>query len=461
MPRLIEIDWPDLGPPPPPPPLTAAELHGRLANLRARCLPERAGEAHLVAVYGDREHAANLHWLTGFDPRFEEALLIVSQSVATLLVGNECVPYALASPLAAAGQLEVLHVPALSLNDQPRDGLRLAEALARAVPPQATVGCVGWKVLDPAEFGAAEPLDLPGFLIDALRERVGPRGRLWNATSAMMNPRDGLRTTVTAEGIARLDFANHAASAAVRRVLFSLREGMTDWDAMEAARLGGLPLSCHPAFATNGRPGLGGPSGEVLRRGEVLSFNIGVWGANVCRAGWVARDAGDLPPAARRTVEDWVGPYFECMSEWCALMRPGIAGGQIWEHVMNRLPPDLYGITLNPGHLIGLDEWLSSPVFRDSDVPLRAGMAMQMDVIPSHPVHGTTRLEDGYVIIDEAIAADLERRFPEVARRGAARADFLRDVLGMDVPPTLLPMGDSCGLLAPYLLEPRMVLTLR
>jgi hypothetical protein len=31
----------------------------------------------------------------------------------------------------------------------------------------------------------------------------------------------------------------------------------------------------------------------------------------------------------------------------------------------------------------------------------------------------------------------------------------------MDVPPTLLPMGDSCGLLAPYLLEPRMVLTLR
>ena len=36
----------------------------------------RAGYDRLV-VYADREHSANLSFLTGFDPRFEEALLVV------------------------------------------------------------------------------------------------------------------------------------------------------------------------------------------------------------------------------------------------------------------------------------------------------------------------------------------------------------------------------------------------
>ena len=46
---------------------------------------------HLV-VWADREHSANLAYLTGFDPRFEEAVLIVVGGAATpaLLVGNEC-----------------------------------------------------------------------------------------------------------------------------------------------------------------------------------------------------------------------------------------------------------------------------------------------------------------------------------------------------------------------------------
>ena len=37
---------------------------------------------HLV-VYGDREHFANLAYLTGFDPRFEEAVLIVGANRQT------------------------------------------------------------------------------------------------------------------------------------------------------------------------------------------------------------------------------------------------------------------------------------------------------------------------------------------------------------------------------------------
>jgi hypothetical protein len=53
---------------------SVAEYESRLARTRAAM--ERSGLTHLV-VYGDREHSANLAWLTGFDPRFEESLLIL------------------------------------------------------------------------------------------------------------------------------------------------------------------------------------------------------------------------------------------------------------------------------------------------------------------------------------------------------------------------------------------------
>ena len=60
-------------------------------------------------------------------------------------------------------------------------------------------------------------------------------------------------------------------------------------------------------------------------------------------------------------------------------------------------------------------------------------MAMQMDVIPGHPVYGSTRMEDGYVIADAALQAELAARFPECSPRCAARARFMREVIGMEV----------------------------
>ncbi|EYD74553.1 hypothetical protein Rumeso_03849 [Rubellimicrobium mesophilum DSM 19309] len=456
MPRLIEIDWPDHGMPDLPPALSLAELDARLDLVRAGM--EARGFGTLV-VYGDREHAANLHWLTGFDPRFEEALLVVTPGAAQLLVGNECLPYADISPLVAAGRIAAHLVPSLSLISQPRRGMRLREAIERFVPMGGRIGAAGWKYWGPEEVdNPATALDLPSVLADLLRTR----GRVENAGEMFMHPGHGLRCTVDAAEIARLEFANAVAARAVRRMAFALREGMTDFEAVEEARLPGLPLSCHVTFATGARAhqGMSSPTGEVLRRGSPASFNVAPQGANICRAGWVATSEADLPEGARDTLGAFVGPYFEAMSDWCGLMRPGVGGGQVWEHMMNRLPPDLFGVTLNPGHLIGMDEWISSPVFRDSDLPLRSGMAMQMDVIPGHPVHATTRLEDGYVIADEALRADLAARFPEVAGRCEARAGFMRGTLGMDVPETLLPLADTCGILAPFLLAPRRVLTL-
>ena len=456
-PRLIRIDWPDFGTPDLPPPFTLAEARTRLAALRAAM--DRVFPA--LVIYADREHAANLHWLTGFDPRFEEALLIVTPDDAVLIAGNECLPYTQVSPLVAAGDVTAVHCATLSLPSQPRRGRRLEDVLAEALPHVGAVGAVGWKLFAPGEFvnPAQDPVDLPGFVLDLLRARGIT---VLNATGLMMDPGTGLRTVADPAEIARLEFANHMAAAALRRMVMGFRPGQSDFDAVAGARIGGLPLSCHVTFATGTRAaqGLSGPTGETLQTGQFASFNVAHWGSNICRAGWLAVQADELPGAAQDYLDAFAFPYAAAMSAWCGLMRPGVAGGDVWDRMMALLPPGDFGVELNPGHLIGLDEWLSSPICEGSALPLRSGMAMQSDVIPQHPVYGSTRMEDGYVLADADLRAALAARFPAVAARCAQRADFMRGTIGMDVPETLLPLADTCGIIAPFLFDPRQVITL-
>src|SRR5690554_7854936 len=84
--HLTQIDLPEFGMPEEAPELSPALYRERLARLRAKAA-ERGLDA--VLVYADREHSANLFYLSGFDPRFEEALLVVARSEERR-VGKEC-----------------------------------------------------------------------------------------------------------------------------------------------------------------------------------------------------------------------------------------------------------------------------------------------------------------------------------------------------------------------------------
>ena len=278
MPHIIRIDWPHFGLPDTPPPLRLAECRGRMARLRAAGAAR--GFAALV-VYGDREHFANLHWLTGFDPRFEEAVLVVTPDSALLIAGNECYPYTAISPLVQGGDIDTAHCASLSLMSQPRGTARLADILGAALPggldqPNAKIGVIGWKWFGADEVAdPATALDVPAFLADPLRALCP---RVENATDLMMHPGHGLRARVDAAEIARLEFANAMAANAMRRMAFAFRDGMTDFAAYEAAHVGGLPLGCHSTFAVGDQHGLAGPTGRHLTRGQPVSFNICHWG---------------------------------------------------------------------------------------------------------------------------------------------------------------------------------------
>ena len=72
--KQIETAWPEFGECAPPPRPAGREFQGRIDSA-LRIMKERE-LTHLV-VYADREHFANMAYLTGFDPRFEESILII------------------------------------------------------------------------------------------------------------------------------------------------------------------------------------------------------------------------------------------------------------------------------------------------------------------------------------------------------------------------------------------------
>lgn len=102
-------------------------LRQRKAKVLAKML--QRGLDTLI-VYADKEHGGNFEYLTGFIPRFEEALLVLHRDgEAVLVLGNENLK------LAGYARLEnrVIHAPWFSLPNQPMDTRKtLAQLLQEA-----------------------------------------------------------------------------------------------------------------------------------------------------------------------------------------------------------------------------------------------------------------------------------------------------------------------------------------
>lgn len=451
--RLTQIAWPSFGAVPPPVLVSPQELEARLRITRLRM--EERGLTHLL-VYGDREHFGNLWWLTHFDPRFEEAILILRTAGAPLLlVGNECLAYVAISPLTGGGALRVECFPPFSLASQPRKGSRSLGEILRGEGIDATsrVGCVGWKFYDDRNA-----MDTPAYLVDAARA-LAPAVEC--ATDLFVHPGYGLRTRCGATEIAFFERSNWKASEAMKQAIRSIRLGMRDSQVLAAAGYDGTPLSCHMTCKTGPkRISLASPREDVVERGYPWSANIGYWGSNICRAGWVAEEEADLPPEARHYLPAFAAPYFAAMARWFDALRIGTPGGALDALIMEALPFEQFGVFLNPGHLIHGEEWLSSPIYPGSEIPIASGMVIQSDVIPSSRIFGSTRMEDGYAIADDALRAELRERHPGCAERCEARRHFMQNTLGITLPPEVLPLSNLGGMVMPFVLKPDLLLTL-
>jgi hypothetical protein len=452
--RLGEIALPDFGESPTRPELPAERHAERIEALRARM-----ADRHLdvLVVWADREHSAGICFLTGFDPRFEEAILIVgSDDDPAILVGNECWGTAGAAPLPMRRHL----LQDLSLPGQPRDRSRpLTELLAdEGVRPGARVGVVGWKT-----YADRMMLEAPSFLVDALRALTAPGGVVESASDLLIDPEDGLRVINDADQLAQFEWAATQTSGGIRRLLHGLRPGMTEREAVRLLDWNGTPLSCHLMLSAGPRAKLGllSPGDRPIERGDPFTVAFGIWGALNCRAGFVVEDEQELPEEIRDYLPRLVGPYFEAVAEWYRTIRIGIPAGRLHEIIARRLGDPFFGIFLNPGHQIHLDEWVNSPIRPGSPILLRSGMAFQVDIIPATGTPWfTTNIEDGIALADEALRAELATRHPEAWRRIEARRAFMADALGIDLHPDVLPFSNLPAFLPPFLLRPDRAMTL-
>ncbi len=451
--QLIDAVIPDHGPPGPQPQIPAATYRARLDATR-RAMRETGLDA--LAVYADREHSANLAWLTGFDPRFEEALLILRADHAPVLItGPENQGYAAISPLS----LDLRLYPPMGLLGQDRAHTQNLDALLTGAGLRAgqTVGTAGWKYFGDAE--ALEPdtwIELPAYLVEAIR-RVAAPGRVVNAGALFMHPATGLRAINDVDQLAQFEHAACHASNAVRRVIDALEPGLTEFELASEMRLPGLPLSCHPMLSTGHRTklGLASPSDKRIDLGEPFQTAIGLWGALTCRAGWVTRDEGDLPEEAHAYLDTVAKPYFDCAAAWYETVGIGVTGGEIDALVRQRLAAADNAPMLNPGHQIHLDEWMNTPIYPGSTIPLTSGMALQLDIIP---VKGPANIEDGIALLDADARTALAERHPDAWSRIEARRAFMADTLGIHLKPETLPLSSLAGCFAPFLLAPNRIL---
>lgn len=451
--RLIDARLPDFGVP-----ATRPELPQPLYAARFESLQRSRRDAGLdvLVIYADREHSANLCWLTGFDPRFEEALLIIAPGqTPTILAGPENLGRAQHSAI----EVEARLYPPFGLMGQDRTTTPGLEEVFRnaGIQAQHRIGVMGWKYFGPHEATKPEAwLETPAYIADTLRKVAGPDGRVVNANGLLMDSSAGLRAINEVEQIAQFEFAAVGVSDAIKRLIRSIRPGMTEYDAIGTMQLGILPHSCHTMLSSGpSLVGLNSPSGRTLAAGDPVTTAVGYWGGLSSRVGWLVEDESGLPAAVRDYAARLAGPYFACAAEWWETIGIGVTGGELDALARRHLGDPFFNLVLNPGHLIHLDEWMNTPVYPGSTETLRSGQAIQCDIIPAAgPPYIGANIEDGLALLDERGRAELRDKFPDVAGRIDARRAFMGDVLGIRLKPEVLPLSNLANAMPPYWLAP-------
>ena len=348
----------------------------------------------------------------------------------------------------------------LSLPGQPRgESAPLPEIMSdEGIGPGSKVGVIGWKT-----YARRDAIEAPAFLVDQLRQISGTTGLVENATDLLIDASDGLRVTNEVEQLAAFEWAACQTSHGLKRVLTGLQPGVTEREAARMLEWNGAPLSCHLMLTAGPRASFGllSPGDRPIERGDPFTIAFGIWGALNCRAGFVVEDASELPDGTEDYVARLVAPYFEAVAEWYEALHVGQRGGALQDIVDRHLGDPFFGIFLNPGHQLHLDEWVNSPIFPGSTIELRSGMALQCDIIPATGTpYFTTNIEDGVALADESLRAAFASAAPDAWARIQARRQFMTETLGIELHPDVLPFSNLAAHLPPFLLRTDRAMTI-
>lgn len=429
-----------------------------MQNRKARLLENMQKDGFdAVVVYADLEHGSNFEYLCGFLPRFEEALLILhANGKAFMVLGNE--------NLNKAGKARIeavpIHMPHFSLPNQPMQTEKsVAQILASCELEDAEkIGLIGWKNFTSHVEDNHLLFDLPYFLVEALKTVCG-KAQFANAAYLLIGE-NGVRTTNNANEFAHYEYGAALAGNCILKTMDRLKVGKTEMEMAETLAADGQRHSVVTIMATGARFEKANlyPGNKQIQCGDKISITTGFKGGLQSRAGYAVECAEQLPEKEQDYLKAVAIPYFQAVKTWLETIKIGINGNDLYEAVEAVLPKEDYGWTLNPGHLCADEEWMSSPIYLQSEETLQSGMLFQIDIIPSVNGYGGVSCESGILLADEQLRKAIAKEYPAVWERIVKRRAYMQEVLGIRIQEDVLPTSMATAYLRPYLLKKEMAL---
>jgi Xaa-Pro aminopeptidase len=408
-----------------------------------------------LLVFADREHTANLTFLTNLDPRFEEALLLLDQNgKRKMLLGNECMGYTGICPI----PMEYEIFQEFSLMGQDRTKSRSLEEIVTAfgIRKDSRVGCSYYKYNKENK----SILDIPSYFADLLRKQVGGKGLVTNASDIFMDLERGLRHHNSLEELVRFEWSSTRTSDSLKNLLRQIKPGIREYELAKNFVSDGLPYSCHPMVSTGKKAsmGLASPSGNKVALKDPFTSAMGVWGALTARAGMIAEGPGQLDQKVGEFYEKYWKAYFRTVVTWYENIGIGVSAGEVTELVEQSRDKTVFDFAVNTGHTLHLDEWVNSPFTKGSVTKLYSGMALQMDIIPvSKSEFVCANMEDGIVLADEKLRNEWATKYPESWKRIEHRREFMINEIGIKIKQEVLPLSNTPAYYSPYFLNPMNV----
>lgn len=429
-----------------------------MQNRKARLLENMQKDGFdAVVVYADLEHGSNFEYLCGFLPRFEEALLILhANGKAFMVLGNE--------NLNKAGKARIeavpIHMPHFSLPNQPMQTEKsVAQILASCELEDAEkIGLIGWKNFTSHVEDNHLLFDLPYFLVEALKTVCG-KAQFANAAYLLIGE-NGVRITNNANEFAHYEYGAALAGNCILKTMDRLKVGKTEMEMAETLAADGQRHSVVTIMATGARFEKANlyPGNKQIQCGDKISITTGFKGGLQSRAGYAVECAEQLPEKEQDYLKAVAIPYFQAVKTWLETIKIGINGNDLYEAVEAVLPKEDYGWTLNPGHLCADEEWMSSPIYPQSEETLQSGMLFQIDIIPSVNGYGGVSCESGILLADEQLRKAIAKEYPAVWERIVKRRAYMQEVLGIRIQEDVLPTSMATAYLRPYLLKKEMAL---
>ncbi len=408
-----------------------------------------------LLVFADREHSANLTFLTNLDPRFEEALLLIdTQGKRKLLLGNECVGYTGICPIPM--EYELYQEFSLMGQDRSQSRSLLAILTDFGITAGSHVGCSYYKY----SVSDSLLLEIPSYLADHLRLLTGQKELVTNASAIFMDSETGMRHHTCLEELVRFEWASTRTSTSIKNLLQHLAPGVREYELAKNFVSDGLPYSCHPMVSSGKKAamGLSSPSANKVALKDAFTSAMGIWGALSARAGMVAEHAGQLNEPVSEFYEAYWKGYFKTVVTWYEHIGIGVSAGEVVEIVEKARDKSVFDFAVNTGHTLHLDEWVNSPFYKGSTIKLYSGMALQMDIIPvSKKEFVCANMEDGIVLADEALRKEWATRFSDSWKRIQQRRSFMINEIGINIRPEVLPLSNMPAYFTPYLLSKNQV----